>query len=473
MALTGRADGPPLGPPMGFVERLLALEDRLQAEFRRIGIPLELDALALLGERAALAGLRRQGDRSCGGASRLLRAADGWLALSLARPTDTELLAAWLGNAVTWTEDPWSSVAPAVAHLGIADLVAGGALLGLPVAALPAGDVENRFQPASPVDEPLRSRPTSGRHTRKRQEAGKEPTTETFFRSRPLPLTGATADLPGVATRFGDAGPTPTSDLLVVDLSSLWAGPLCAQLLGLAGARIVKVESTRRPDGARFGPPAFFDLLHAGHESVAVDFTTPEGRDDLRRLLEAADVVIEGSRPRALQQLGIDAEALLRNGHPRLWISITGYGRTGEAAQRVAFGDDGAVAGGLVVWDDDGPCFCADAIADPLTGLVAATAVLGSIATGGRWLLDVSLQAVAAYFAADAIASSGATVAASPGETVPTGTLSVAAEPDGTVPTRSGPVAVAPPRARRSDGGAAPLGAHTEAVLAELQRDRR
>ncbi|HYH52209.1 MAG TPA: CoA transferase [Acidimicrobiia bacterium] len=417
MGLTGRAGGPALGPPEGFVERLLALEERLVAEFQRLESTLELDALALLGERAALAGLRRQGDRSCGGAARLLRAGDGWLALSLARPSDVELLPAWLGDALQCVEDPWSAVAPAVADRTVSELVAGAAVLGLPAASLPVG-----------ADRPFRSQQDSP------------------------------GMLPVVCTPFGDAAPAEVRDLLVVDLSSLWAGPLGAQLLGFAGARIVKVESTGRPDGARFGPAAFFDLLHAGHESVALDFTAAEGRRDLRRLLEAADVVIEASRPRALQQLGVDAEALLRNGRPRLWISITGYGRRGDGAQRVAFGDDGAVAGGLVVWDEIGPCFCADAVADPLTGLVAATAALGSVAAGGRWLLDVSLQAVAAYFAADA------SPAPEPCRT---------ASADGTVQTERGPVTVAPPRARPCRGNAAPLGAHTEAVLSEIRRPRQ
>lgn len=411
MALTGRANGPALGPPPGFVERIHSLEDGLLAEFRRSDVTLELDSLALLGERAALTGLQRQGATSCGGATRLLRAGDGWLALSLARPSDVELLAAWLGEAVARAEDPWSSVAPAVAERGVSDLVDGGALLGLPVAALPAGNDD--------VAELARSD------------------------------AGPAAGLPVLATSFGDAAPAAVAELLVVDLSSLWAGPLCAQLFGFAGARVVKVESTGRPDGARFGPPAFFDLLHAGHESVAVDFNTAEGREDLRRLLEAADVVIEASRPRALRQLGIEAEALLCNGRPRVWLSITGYGRTGDAAHRVAFGDDGAVAGGLVVWDDQGPCFCADAVADPLTGLVAAMAVLASVAAGGRWLLDVSLQGVAAFFADKATSAEPA--AAGHAAAVP----------------------VAPPRARRPAGVAALLGAHTESVLEEVRRGRR
>jgi hypothetical protein len=69
---------------------------------------------------------------------------------------------------------------------------------------------------------------------------------------------------------------------LVVDLSSLWAGPLCTQLLQDAGARVVKLESAARPDGARFGAPAFFDLLNAGKASVALELATQHGRDALR-----------------------------------------------------------------------------------------------------------------------------------------------------------------------------------------------
>ena len=52
-----------------------------------------------------------------------------------------------------------------------------------------------------------------------------------------------------------------------------------------------------------------------------------------------------------------------------VWVSITGYGRDGPAAQRVAFGDDAAVAGGLIGGDRTDPVFCADAVADPLAGL--------------------------------------------------------------------------------------------------------
>jgi len=375
MALTGRAGGPALLAPPGVVIGLT----RLAREFSdRTGLPV--DGPALLGERAAHADLHRRGDVSCGGSSRLLRAADGWVAVSLARDEDVALVPAWLEAAP-------DDIGEVVGRRAAVELVARAALVGLPV---------------SRVGESRALSPFAA-----------------------VPLRGKGA--PGQPSR------------LVVDLSSLWAGPLCGQLLGQAGFRVIKVESITRPDGARLGPPAFFDLLHAGQESAALDLASRTGRAALQRLVDSADVVIEASRPRALDQLGIGPS----DRGPAVWVSITGYGREGDAGNRVAFGDDAAAAAGLVVCDETGPCFCADAAADPATGLYAAVATLAALAEGGRWLLDIRLAGVASW-----LASAG---------------------PAGPAGGRySGPVAE--PHARRAAGHAASLGAHTDAVLAELLR---
>jgi crotonobetainyl-CoA:carnitine CoA-transferase CaiB-like acyl-CoA transferase len=255
------------------------------------------------------------------------------------------------------------------------------------------------------------------------------------------PAAPPLADLPLRATAA--AGPTapppPTlAGVMVADLGSLWAGPLAGALLAAAGARVVKVESTGRPDGARGGPAAFFDLLNARKRSVALDLRTAAGTHLLGELLARADVVIEASRPRALAQLGIDAEALLTGARPRVWVSITGHGRAHPQRDWTAFGDDAAVAGGLVSWHDGRPCFCADAAADPASGLVAAAAALDALATGGRWLLDVAMAGVAAHLA---------------GPTLPAGDPPPAAPP---------PLPSPPP------GRAPALGRHTAEVLAEL-----
>lgn len=157
----------------------------------------------------------------------------------------------------------------------------------------------------------------------------------------------------------------------------------------------------------------------------------------MRELIERVDVLIEASRPRALEQLGIDAQEVLSIGRAGVWVSITGHGRHGLHRNRVGFGDDAAVAGGLVAWDNGEPYFCADAVADPTTGIVAATAALDALATGGRWLLDIPLAGVARHLA---------------GPTLP-------------VPAD---VRASEPVAREPSGDGPDLGAHTAEVLQHL-----
>lgn len=385
MWLTGRHRSEPLIGPIGVAPFMEALAARLDRLTTALGSPVRLDGPALLGERAAIAGHGRQGEVSCGGASFLLRSADGWIAVSLARDDDRAAVPAWLdlddGTAVV--ADDLGSLSGLVARRSTQWLVERACLLGLPCSAL--DECESAGVPA--------------------------------------------------LDRGAASGTVGLDGVTVLDLSSLWAGPLCGQVLAAAGARVIKVESTRRPDGARMGPRAFFDLMHAGKESVALDLGAAGGRSDLARLVDAADVVIEASRPRALEQMGIDAVS----SQPRVWLSLTSHGR--QQPNRVGFGDDAAVAGGLVARDSQGPVFAGDAAADPIAGLLAATAVLDRLQAGGRWLIDVSLAAAARLAVGFVDAPSVA-------------------------PEWSG--AVAPPRARRVHGAAPPLGAHTEAVLGAL-----
>lgn len=417
MALTGPADGDPLGPPAGLVPGVLELGDRITAATASLGTAVALDWLALLGERAALAGLTRHGSTSCGGSTRLLPVEGGWLAACLAREVDHDLLPAWLAIEVP-SGDPWPTVTAAVAAQRSAALVDRAALLGLPVAALG----ERSADPSGGVRAIALGEPSV--------DGSRDASTVALGEPSPHGPRGASAIAPA-------AEPTAVAsldDLLVLDLSSLWAGPLCASLLGLGGAAVVKVESTARPDGARRTGDGLFDLLNGGKRSVALDLATPGGAAVLASLIRAADVVVESSRPRALEQLGIvAADELAEPDGPRVWVSITGHGRS---TSRVAFGDDAAVAGGLVVRDVDGPCFCADAVGDPVTALAATAAALEALAAGGRWLVDVAMAGVTASLA---------------GPTLPAAS-----------------VPASPPRARPVREQARPLGADTATVLAAL-----
>jgi crotonobetainyl-CoA:carnitine CoA-transferase CaiB-like acyl-CoA transferase len=412
MALTGAPDAPPQRAPApvaacadGAARALAALASRAMPDGARA--LAELDGAALLGERAALSQpvLTRRGSRSPGGSCRIVACAEGWLALNLARTEDRDLLPAWLQDREPGSPPDeahaWDRVERGCRDLARDDLVARGRLMGLAIAAA-------RLEPAS------HAKP-GWQHT----------------------------------TRWED-GPSrpPTPAPLVVDLSALWAGPLCGQLLAACGARVVKVESRERPDGARratnVGGRRFFDLMNGQKQSVCLPFTEERGRRALRALVERADVVIEASRPRALAQLGIDAEDVTRRCGVT-WISITGHGRCPPQADWVAFGDDAAAEAGLLVELPDGrPGFCGDAIADPLTGLHAALAGLSGWASGGRCLVELALSRVAARV------RSTRDPEPAPG------------------PSR---FVARPPHARTARREAPPLGADTDRVLAELAED--
>ena len=347
MALTGWADGAPRLPPVGLPVRLERLISEIERRTRAHGRPVRVSWEAAISGRAALLGLSRQGRTAPNGSCQLLATNDGWVGLSLSRPDDAELLPALIGGRVT---DPWQDATTAAARTSTRAFVAQARLLGLA---------------ASPLTVARRRRP--------------------LWRSE---------------QRWPQAIPPPPHSWQVVDLSSLWAGPVVGRILSEAGAQVTKVESETRPDGARAIPP-FYQWVHSPVEaSVRLDFRSPTGRAEAAALIDAADVVIEASRPRALEQLGLGPDD--RPPRPgRIWLSITGHGRTRPGRDWVAFGDDAAVAGGLVGWDAaGGPVFCGDAIADPITGIAGAVAVLRALDAGGGKLIDLSMSRAAGAMAA-------------------------------------------------------------------------
>ncbi|MCX2931871.1 CoA transferase [Mycobacterium sp. CVI_P3] len=370
--LTGLPDGPPDHSRSAVLDRAATVAADL-TQLLGIGV----DAATLLTGRAALLGLHRRGRTSAGGATRLMRSRDGWWALTLSRVDDIAAMPA-LVEADSVPDDPWPVIARWAAQRDGGDIVERAALLNLPVARV-----------GEAIAAPVRVRPCGRR-----------------------------------------AVPRPAQGLLVADLSSMWAGPLCGRMLAAGGATVVKVESPARPDGTRSGNKAFYDWINHGKLSYALDFD--RDRERLRALLAAADIVIEGSRPGALARRGLSPETL-PGPNGRVWLRVSGYG---QDSHRAAFGDDAAVAGGLLGTSIDGPVFCGDAIADPLTGMESALAVANSLSRGGGETLEVAMSAVAASYA--------------------------------TLPTRpsTSPIAAAPPQPPPPTARAAELGADNAAVEA-------
>ena len=309
----------------------------------------DLSGEVLLGERGSNGNYTINGTTSAGlGGSRLLATRDnGWFALSLIRDADRELMPALFGDSAIDGRD-WQAIASAARQRDCHDLLARGRDLGLPVASADE-------HPACPAIEIL----ARGSH---RERA-------------------------------------PAHRPLVIDLSAIWAGPLAGHLLWLAGCKVVKVESLNRPDLIRRDDPATFDLINQGKASMVIDFASGEQKAALVRLVRRADVVIESSRVRALKQLGIDAEALVREVPGLVWLSVTGHGASGDAAGWTGIGNDCAVTGGLAraLEQASGQIgFVGDALADPLTGITAALEGWRAYQSGKGSRIGFSMSAIAA-----------------------------------------------------------------------------
>ncbi|TCM21809.1 CoA transferase family III [Novosphingobium sp. PhB165] len=329
---------------------------QLEALARDFGLP-RLSGATLLGERAAHGDYRIAGRISAGlGGSRLMPTRDGnWFALTLIREIDRELLPALFGDAGLDVHDS-TAIAASVLRGNGAELLERGRMLGLPVALLDE-------IPASPPVEVI----------------ARGPRRERTAQHRPL----------------------------VIDMSAIWAGPLAGHLLWQAGMDVVKVESRTRPDLIRRDDPATFDLINQGKASVLVDFASDSEKALLVDLIRRADVVIESARPRALLHLGIDAEALVREVPGLVWLSVTGHGARGEAANWVGIGNDCGVAGGLsrALADVTGePGYVGDAIADPLTGITGAREALKALRGGEAQRIGLSMSAITAMALAEELA---------------------------------------------------------------------
>lgn len=190
------------------------------------------------------------------------------------------------------------------------------------------------------------------------------------------------------------------SDLRVLDLSRVLAGPWAGQILGDLGAEVIKVEKPGSGDDTRaWGPPylkdaegndtgeaAYYLATNRNKESVTIDFTRPEGQRLVRELVAKSDIVIENFKFGGLAAYGLDY-ASLRKVNPRLiYCSITGFGQFGPYAKRAGYDFMVQGLGGLMSLtgradgeEGAGPVKVGVALTDILTGLYASVAILAAL----------------------------------------------------------------------------------------------
>ena len=294
----------------------------------------------LLWERSALLNIKPSLGESANRFCRMISTRDAWIAVNLAREEDWDMLPAWLELDTNLTT--WEQIVQLASRSSGKELIGRARLMGLPF---------------SLVSEKIK---TSGWCQIKSS---------------------------------GDSKSYPKRGAKVVDFSSLWAGPLCSHILADCGFEVTKVESAQRPDNSKVGSNRFYRLLNDGKKIVHLDLAGEF--EKLEALLDDADIIIEGSRPRALRQLGICSDTYLEKG--KLWLSLTAYGRSTQTQNWVGFGDDVAASAGAVFYLDGKPRFYGDAVADPLAGMLSAYALIHCCHKGIRGMIDLSLYSATRF----------------------------------------------------------------------------
>ncbi len=193
----------------------------------------------------------------------------------------------------------------------------------------------------------------------------------------------------------------PLAGLRVLDLSTVLAGPNCARYLGDFGADVIKVE---RPGGdslrnmawrdPRDGEGLWWKLVNRNKRTVVLDLKADDDRAVLLRLVDDAHVLVENSRPGAMERIDLGPDVLLAR-RPALVITrISGFGQDGPYANRPGFATIAEAMSGLAALSgepDGQPLLPPIALTDEVTGLAAAFATMVALHSGVGQVVDANL----------------------------------------------------------------------------------
>jgi len=194
------------------------------------------------------------------------------------------------------------------------------------------------------------------------------------------------------------------SDIKVLDLTRVLAGPYATMLLADLGAEIIKIEQPEKGDDSRaYGPykngeSAYFMSLNRNKESLTLNLKTPEGKEILKSLVKQVDVLVENFRPGTMEKLGLGYE-VLKEINPRLiYASSTGYGQTGPYSQRPAYDAVVQAMGGIMsITGQEGgvPTRVGTSVGDITAGLFCAVGILAALhereSSGSGQMVDVAM----------------------------------------------------------------------------------
>ena len=231
------------------------------------------------------------------------------------------------------------------------------------------------------------------------------------------------ASLPPRPVPSGTADPNrlPFSGLRILDMTTFWAGPCCTHFFAMLGADVVHVESARRPDGTRLiaGVPITEDqwwekspiyaALNTNKKGLTLDLQSPRGREVLRRLAAACDVIVENFTPRVLDQVGLDFAGVQAVRPDAVMLRMPGFGLDGPWRDNPAFAYAIESASGLswLTGYPDRPPYEPYSIGDPNAGVHALNALLLALEhrrrTGEGVLVEAAMVDAALSISAEQI----------------------------------------------------------------------
>ncbi|MFC9848139.1 CaiB/BaiF CoA transferase family protein [Streptomyces sp. NPDC060223] len=199
-------------------------------------------------------------------------------------------------------------------------------------------------------------------------------------------------------------GQPPLTGLRVLDLATLFAGPLAATMLGDFGAEVIKIEHPAKPDPSRGHGPSkdgvglWWKLLGRNKRTITLNLSKPGGRETLLRLAATADVIVENFRPGTLEKWDL-GWAELSAANPRLVLArVTGFGQFGPYAHRPGFGTLAEAMSGFAAITgepDAPPTLPPFGLADSIAGLATAYAVMTALTarerTGEGQVIDMAI----------------------------------------------------------------------------------
>ena len=195
------------------------------------------------------------------------------------------------------------------------------------------------------------------------------------------------------------------TDIRVIEIGTLLAGPFCGQQLADHGAEVIKVEPPGTGDPMRVwgqekadGKSLWWPVVGRGKKSVTINLRETAGQDLVRQLVANADVLVENFRPGTLEKWGLSPDEL-HAVNPRLIVTrVSGYGQSGPYASQPGFGAIGEALGGIRYTTGDPekmPSRTGISIGDTLTAMFATIGTLNALharqRTGKGQVVDAAL----------------------------------------------------------------------------------